>query len=360
MSAQNEIDNLRFPNGLSVRQAKSDAKALKKQNRIKLHEALQIVAAQNGIALPWEQVIEKLKSSTHDQIPNALHATLSLNTANNTNDNSIDGDKYPAVILTTRNVTELEVQWFLSLPYVHEFTREVIERGRKYGVVYRTNHYPDGDPDISLSFNLQWCSAEQEARALEIPFHQQAFNTIAEIASTGKLSFSLRALTTNRSNRKLHHHIQSIFDLVKHGTKYRNPIEKLAELSKSEVYTIDRPYPHEQVSHRPKYEFTRAKRVRLGYELYFMINGEKEVHLTFPLEAYQVFIEIGECLRLTPEPYFLQLFHERLFRDLRKWGQMELNEDGGLATPYRISGFGVEIIRGFMEIDHELRMGRIV
>lgn len=360
MSSQNEIDNLRFPNGLSVRQAKSDAKALKKQKRIKLHEALQIVAAQNGIALPWEQVIEKLKSSTHDQIPNALHATLSLNTANNTNDNSIDGGKYPAVILTTRNVTEIEVQWFLSLPYVQEFTREVIERGRKYGVVYRSNHYYDGDPDISLNFDLQWCSAEQEVRALEIPYHQQAFKTVADIASTGRLRFSLSALITDRSNRKLHQHIQSIYDLVKPGTKYSNPIEKLADLSRSEVYTIAEPYPHHRFPSRPKYEFTRAKRVKSGYELYFLMDVVNEVHLAFPLEAYDVFVEFGKCLRLTPKPYFLQLFHERLFRSLIKWGQMEINNDGGIATPYRISGFGVEIIKGFMEIDHELRMGRIV
>lgn len=360
MSSQNEIDNLRFPNGLSVRQAKSDAKALKKQNRIKLHEALQIIAAQNGISLPWEQVIEQLKMSVPSQITHALPESLSLREAYNTNDNSIEEIKYPAVILTTRNVTELEVQWFLSLPYVQEFIREVIERGRKYGVVYRTTHYPNGDPDISLNLDLRWSSAQQEVRALEIPYHQQAFKTVADIASTGRLRFSLNALTTDRSNRKLHHHIQSIYDLVKPGTKYSNPIEKLADLSRSEVYTIAEPYPHLRFPSRPKYEFTRAKRVKSGYELYFLMDGVKEVPLELPLEAYEVFVEFGKCLRLTPKPYFLQLWNERLFRYLIKWGQMEINDDGGIATPYRISNFGVEIIRGFMEIDHELRMGRIV
>jgi hypothetical protein len=64
MSARNDIDRLKFPSGLSVRQAKSNAKKLKIKLGIKLHEAQHKVAAENGLDMPWDQAIEALRSKS--------------------------------------------------------------------------------------------------------------------------------------------------------------------------------------------------------------------------------------------------------------------------------------------------------
>lgn len=54
-------DLLRFPSGLNVSEAKKAAKKLKKQANITQSQALRLVAKQNGIDLPWEKSIEKLR-----------------------------------------------------------------------------------------------------------------------------------------------------------------------------------------------------------------------------------------------------------------------------------------------------------
>lgn len=63
MSIRDANDRLKFPSGLSVRQAKADAKQLKSQSNIKLHEAQRRIAADNGLNMSWGEAMETLKAS---------------------------------------------------------------------------------------------------------------------------------------------------------------------------------------------------------------------------------------------------------------------------------------------------------
>jgi len=56
-----QTDKLRFPSGRSVANCKKDAKRLCKTDRIPLHEALDRVAADNGLAMPFHRAIAQLK-----------------------------------------------------------------------------------------------------------------------------------------------------------------------------------------------------------------------------------------------------------------------------------------------------------
>ncbi len=51
---------LRFPSGLSIRQAKSNAKKLVKELGITLHAAQDMVAKQEGINMPWAQAVHHI------------------------------------------------------------------------------------------------------------------------------------------------------------------------------------------------------------------------------------------------------------------------------------------------------------
>jgi len=54
-------DHLRFPSGVTVAQAKKDAKRLAKERGIRLHQAQDIIAQQNGGDALWHRAIEKLQ-----------------------------------------------------------------------------------------------------------------------------------------------------------------------------------------------------------------------------------------------------------------------------------------------------------
>lgn len=65
--------NLFFPSGRSFERCRQDAKAHVKQSKqtnspINLNVALDIVASQNGIDLPWSKAIKKIKIETENKI----------------------------------------------------------------------------------------------------------------------------------------------------------------------------------------------------------------------------------------------------------------------------------------------------
>lgn len=53
---------LRFPSGITVTQAKKDAKKLARAESIKLHEAQNRIAKSNGMNLPWDKAIASLSA----------------------------------------------------------------------------------------------------------------------------------------------------------------------------------------------------------------------------------------------------------------------------------------------------------
>lgn len=56
-----DLDWLLFPSGRSVGNCRKDAKRLSRGENIPLDQALDRVAQQNGISLPWAKAIEKLR-----------------------------------------------------------------------------------------------------------------------------------------------------------------------------------------------------------------------------------------------------------------------------------------------------------
>lgn len=65
MKSREPIDTLKFPSNRTVKRCKEDAKAIRKgskgtSNYISYNQALNIVAAQNGINLPWDRAIQVL------------------------------------------------------------------------------------------------------------------------------------------------------------------------------------------------------------------------------------------------------------------------------------------------------------
>ncbi|HCF2447127.1 TPA: hypothetical protein NIA45_004796 [Pseudomonas aeruginosa] len=68
-------DFLRFPSRVTVAQVKKDAKAVSKADGIPLHQALDLLAARHGMAMPWHTAIAQLKI----QADNPTIARFSLN-----------------------------------------------------------------------------------------------------------------------------------------------------------------------------------------------------------------------------------------------------------------------------------------
>jgi len=57
---------LRFPSGITVTQAKKNAKKLAKSESIKLHEAQDRIARENGLDLPWDKAMASLSTDSEN------------------------------------------------------------------------------------------------------------------------------------------------------------------------------------------------------------------------------------------------------------------------------------------------------
>lgn len=58
------INELKFPSGRSVANCKKDANRLKKIQNIPLHEALNVVAKDNGLSMPFHKAVALIKNSS--------------------------------------------------------------------------------------------------------------------------------------------------------------------------------------------------------------------------------------------------------------------------------------------------------
>jgi len=99
MPKKKPYDHFNFPSGLSVRQARADAKQLAKERNIKLAEAQRIVTTKNGLDLEWAEAIEFLKTGS------ALPKATTIQSM------AYDGRKYRAkVIGTEKQIIQQAVQ----------------------------------------------------------------------------------------------------------------------------------------------------------------------------------------------------------------------------------------------------------
>lgn len=67
MKSKSNTDSMKFPSGRTVKRCKDDAKAMRKASKatntyISYNQALNIIAQQNGINLPWDKAISKIAS----------------------------------------------------------------------------------------------------------------------------------------------------------------------------------------------------------------------------------------------------------------------------------------------------------
>lgn len=67
------FDLLVFPSGRSVGNCRKDAKRLVRSSGIALHDALNRVAAENGLALPWAKALLALSSNEVEVIPSPAY-----------------------------------------------------------------------------------------------------------------------------------------------------------------------------------------------------------------------------------------------------------------------------------------------
>lgn len=65
-------ERLKFPSGRPVAAARKDAKRLSRELKIPLHEALNLVASENGINKPWAEAIGSLEPQTEGHRPPSL------------------------------------------------------------------------------------------------------------------------------------------------------------------------------------------------------------------------------------------------------------------------------------------------
>lgn len=82
-------NNLRFPSGRTVAQAKKDAKALASRESLRLHQAQDVIARRNGLKLPWAKALAWLRQQSqplmsfrlpldHERGEGATHHVLDL------------------------------------------------------------------------------------------------------------------------------------------------------------------------------------------------------------------------------------------------------------------------------------------
>ncbi|MGP9797081.1 hypothetical protein ACT3UJ_06950 [Halomonas sp. 86] len=87
-------DHLRFPSGITVQQAKKDARALSKSKEIPRSAALDIIAQSNGVAMPWSNAVVWL-AEKNDVVASF---TLPLPSSHN---HIVDVPEYAPVVVIT-------------------------------------------------------------------------------------------------------------------------------------------------------------------------------------------------------------------------------------------------------------------
>lgn len=355
MSSKNEIDRLRFPSGLSVRQAKANAKTLRNETGLPLYEAQRKIAAENGLDMPWEQALYSIKVKdlpVFDNLPPAI--AVSRESFSDHTKKLGQGYVQPCVRLESQGLTELELKWFKTLPHVTELLSELHLRGRRYGVGLSQNHTEEGSPKISITLDLVGCSVEQEADALLVPHLREALTAVAKASQKAKVSFDVHAITKGRDRFSAYHHVQSIYDFI----APRDSIEGFAERMGFELIKLE---STSEVSVPPAtFVYSGAKRTADGFELEFLKSGTDLIIHKLHSDAFNTLADIANLMIELEGKYCLTLFSERQFRELRKLSVLELDDRGRVQIPPTISDFGVQVIRGCMETQHDLYMGRVI
>lgn len=63
------IEHLQFPSGTKISQARKDAKKYKRKYNCTQNQALNFIATQNGIDLPWDKAVKVLKETQENLFP---------------------------------------------------------------------------------------------------------------------------------------------------------------------------------------------------------------------------------------------------------------------------------------------------
>jgi hypothetical protein len=138
-------DRLRFPAGITVLQAKKDAKSLSKAQAIPLSVALNIIAQRNGMNMPWSKALVSLRDS------NTMLASFKL-ALPESHSHIIDVPAYAPVIAITgeagsgKSVLSIELakQQLLNFPRAKLYWTSPIGRRRiEASDASGSNHMPE-------------------------------------------------------------------------------------------------------------------------------------------------------------------------------------------------------------------------
>lgn len=336
MSTRDGIDKLKFPSGLSVRQAKANAKDLKARLGIKLYEAQQIVSADNGLDLPWDQAIDSLRA---------------LSTKGESKRDSLIPTKACAAILRIElfGVSDVIESWFYNLPHIPECINEVIGKGRKYHLVLHNfrNELVD-KPRIKLTLDLRGCNSDSEKRILNNAAFLNAFKFISGFSNKVKSAVLLSSSVLTNHSGALTLAQQSIDDFFSNWQQIKLVSPDLS-MKLFSVYAIKQNVDA-AVSTR-----VIVSRTRQGFK--FDIAGSDSLVITS--EAFLTLATIGTRFEATDDRYNFYTPVEQDIGILNTCGAVKLAGEASNAECFELTNVGYLLIRECMDIYHELQMGRV-
>tara|TARA_B100000446_G_scaffold184352_1_gene206197 strand:- start:68047 stop:69084 length:1038 start_codon:yes stop_codon:yes gene_type:complete len=337
MSKNINVERLKFPSGRPVGSARKDAKKLSKIEKITLTEAQDKTASANGMDLPWDQAIEALKAEANKDVPNAPdpHASPA---------------RSPLVVISYEGVTSLEKEWFRNLPFIRELFEEVEQRGRKHNLSLNVIESQEGRK-ITMTLKLLGCDSEAAARVETLPMISDAFGSLARQKAPNGLYLS--AVKHGIDNRKSQCATQSWLDFVDTGMS----VERLAEMMGSKVINVSH---HRSLSDRALFVYTGADRNNVGFKLHFLKGETERITHQLSSEAFITLRNLIPLMGAAKGAHAIQLPSDRILRELRKLGVLELGERGEVVEPPQLSQFGSEMIKGCIEIDLEISRGRVI
>jgi hypothetical protein len=338
MSKNLNVDRLKFPSGRPVGSARKDAKKLSRLQKITLTEAQDKTASDNGMDMPWDQAIDALKAQAKKDIanPQVSHASPTPS---------------PLIVISYEGVTSLEKEWFRNLPFIKELLEEVEQRGRKHNLSLNVIDSQDGRR-ITMTLKLLGCDSKTAARVEALPLISEAFGSLAK--QKGANGLHLSAVKHGTDNRKSHYSTQSWLDFIDTGMS----VERIAEIMGSKVINVS--HHRNPSADKALFVYTGADRNNGGFKLHFLKGKTERFSHQLSSEAFITLRNLIPLMAAAKGNHAIQLPSDRLLRELRKLGVLELGDRGEIVEPPQLSQFGSEMLKGCIEIDLEISRGRVI
>lgn len=346
MPARNDIDALRFPSGLSVRQAKANAKKLRSEFGIKLHEAQRKIAAGNGLDLPWEQALEAIRSGQGTRVDNTALEALEL----------ASPPPHPVLRIEYQASTVLDQIWFKSLPHVMELIDEVFQRGRRYGIVFEESVLDDDETQhIRLILDFKGCSRGQEMLVMTIPHVNEALSSVSSIGSRCKGKLIIDSVVVNRGGNFTQIATQSINDFLFTDAE----LTSFAKIMGVNVHLISG--ETNEYDDQPRVMHKEFNRKSNGFNFKYAMSDNNIWSRCLSSSAFLEFARMGESMIFEGDKYTLCTTTGGIgFDELKLCGGLVLTLHNQIVVSVKLTQIGLTLIQDCMELLHEISRGRSI